>query len=48
MIQVIHDPEEMVPVHDDDKIIHIGDHYHTYSSAVCPSRSYYVLASSLT
>jgi FtsP/CotA-like multicopper oxidase with cupredoxin domain len=31
---IIHDPKEMVPKYDDDKIVFVGDLYHTYSSTV--------------
>lgn len=43
--QVIHDPDEKTPPYDDEKIIFMGDHYHTYAGLVrelttntlCPS-----------
>lgn len=31
---MIHDPEEMVPNTDDEKIIFVSDIYHTYGSVV--------------
>ncbi|KAI1327174.1 hypothetical protein F5Y16DRAFT_410518 [Xylariaceae sp. FL0255] len=34
---VIHDPEEMVPEADDEKIIFVGDVYHTYGSILLES-----------
>ena len=32
--KVIHDPEEMVPETDEEKIIFVSDVYHTYGSVV--------------
>ncbi|KAI1345592.1 Cupredoxin [Xylaria sp. FL0043] len=34
---VVHDPDELVPVTDDDKIIFVGDVYHTYGSVLLSS-----------
>ncbi|KAI1747539.1 hypothetical protein F4782DRAFT_543438 [Xylaria castorea] len=34
---VVHDPDEMVPETDDEKIIFVGDVYHTYGSVLLPS-----------
>jgi FtsP/CotA-like multicopper oxidase with cupredoxin domain len=32
---VIHDPEEMIPETDEERILFVGDLYHTYGSVVC-------------
>ncbi|KAI0531744.1 Cupredoxin [Xylaria digitata] len=34
---VIHDPDEMIPETDDEKIVFMGDVYHTYGSILLPS-----------
>ncbi|KXJ92383.1 multicopper oxidase-domain-containing protein [Microdochium bolleyi] len=34
---VIHDPDEMIPDHEDEKIVFLGDVYHTYGSVLLSS-----------
>ncbi|EON97697.1 putative diphenol oxidase protein [Phaeoacremonium minimum UCRPA7] len=34
---IIHDPDEKVPATDDEKIVFLGDHYHTYGAVLVES-----------
>lgn len=34
LLQVVHDPQEKVPKYDDEKVVFVGDHYHTYATVV--------------